>query len=604
VAVPCHSIFAYASLHIDGISAASRDKFMINAKNETADWPQRSWALAIAGAVIGLLVHQLTDGVGKDQAWRLALSTVLVVAGVAIAFVVERGRIIPSTIFAGLAATIIGFTVYWNGGPEGWGNWEGWRLACAALAVAIAAPLFQAWGDAGMLRPPRLAQLAYPDLHDRAWMNVVLWIACWLFIGVVWLLIYLIGQLFALIGIDTIKDLMGQSWFGMILTGGAFGAAAGLMRDRERILITLQTVVRRVLSVLAPILGVALAVFLMSMLVTGLSPLWEATKSTTPIVISAAIVAIILANAAIGESREDEAKMPLIRWGTMALGAALLPLGIIAAISTALRINQYGVTPDRLWAVVFTVIACAYGLAYLVALIRRRGAWMGDIRPANVRLAIGLCALAFVLAMPIINFGAWSTASQLARLEAGKVTAEKFDWAAMRFDFGAPGQAAVERLAKSSKTPAIKTAAAKALKLESRWAGGNEMQIATRAEQFQKRVKILPVAVPIPDALGTAIAQNSDCEDVVQCILLYKAGASEAVQVVQSCDTCNTVTNRYYLRDGAWKTGIDFSGDGTLDGDAERRARAKALGEGKVSIRDVKRRQVFVGSEPVGDAFE
>ncbi len=577
---------------------------MINAKNASADWPQRSWALAVTGAAIGLLVHLLSDDGSTKEAWRIALAIGLIVAGVAIAFVVERGRIIPSAAFAGVAALIMGFTAYWNGGPEGWSNWEGWRLACAALTVAIAAPLFQAWGDAGMPRPPRLAQLSYPNLHDRAWMNVVLWFACWLFTGIFWLLIYLIGQLFALIGIDAIKDLMWESWFGMGLTGAAFGAAAGLMRDREKILITLQTVVRRVLSVLAPIRGVALVLFLASMLVTGLSPLWEATKSTTPIVISAAIVAIILANSAIGDSTDDEAKMPLIRWGTMALGVTLLPLGIIAAISTGLRINQYGLTPDRLWAVVFGEVACAYGLAYLVVLIRKRGGWMTDIRPANVRLAIGLCVLAFILAMPIINFGAWSTASQLARLESGKVTAEKFDWAAMRFDFGPSGQAAVQRLAKSGKTPAIKTAAAKALKLENRWSGGNEMQIATRAEQFQKRVKILPVAVPIPDALATAIAQNNDCEGAVQCVLLYNAGASDAMQIVQSCDTCNAFTNRYVLRDGIWKTGIDFSGDGTVNGDAEQRARAKAIGEGKVSIRDVKRRQVFVRDEPVGDVFE
>ena len=435
-------------------------------------------------------------------------------------------------------------------------------------------------------------------------MNVVLWSACWLFTGIFWLLIYLIGQLFALIGIDAIKDLMGESWFGMVLTGAAFGAAAGLMRDREKILITLQTVVRRVLSVLAPILGAALVLFLLSMLATGLSPLWEATKSTTPIVISAVIVAIILANAAIGDSPDDEAKMPIIRWGTMALGVTLLPLGIIAAVSTGLRVNQYGLTPDRLWAVVFGGIACAYGFAYLVVLIRKRSGWMADIRPVNVRLAIGLCVLAFILAMPIINFGAWSTASQLARLESGKVSAEKFDWTAMRFDFGPSGQAAVEQLAKSGKTPAIKLAAAKALKLEDRWSGGNEMQVATKAEQFLKRVKILPVAVPIPDMLATAIVRNNDCESAAQCILLYNAGAVEATQVVQSCETCDVFTNRYVLRDEVWKAGIDFAGDGIANGDSKKRARGRVLGEGKVSIRDVKRRQVFVGDEPVGDTFE
>lgn len=575
---------------------------MINTENQPGDWPQRGWALAIAGAVVGLLVHQLSDGGNSNEAWRIALATGLVVAGVAIAFVVERGRIIPSAIFAGCAALVMGFTVYWNGGPEGWSDWERWRLACAALTVAIAAPLFQAWGDAGMPRRPRLAQLSYPNLHDRAWINVVLWFACWLFTGIFWLLIFLIGQLFALIGIDAIKELVTQDWFAMTLVGGAFGAAAGLMRDRERILVTLQTVVRRVLSVLAPILGGALILFLASMLVTGLSPLWEATKSTTPILISAAIVAIILANAAIGDSEGDEAKMPIIRWGAMALGGTLLPLGMIAAVSTGLRINQYGLTPDRLWAAVFGAIACAYGLVYLVILIRRRWGWMADIRPANVRLAVGLCGLAFLLATPLINFGAWSTASQLARLEAGKVAPEKFDWTAMRFDFGPTGQAAVERLAKTGKTPAIKLAAAKALKLENRWDGNQEFD----AVKLKSRITVLPVNIPIPDALSAAINREDNCQSAKRCVLLYAAGADEAVQLIQYCEDCDATTNRYAREGDEWRVSTRAN-NGPSGRDVQKRrntAVGQSIDANKVSVRNVARRQVFVGDEPVGNTFE
>ncbi len=573
---------------------------------EATEWPQRSWALAIAGAVLGLGVHWIGIYDGTAPVWRIALAAMLVVAGVAMAFVVERGRIRPSALFAVLAGIITGFTVYWNGGPEDWGNWEGWRLACALLTVAIAAPLFQAWGDGGMARPPRLTQLAYPQVHDRAWMNVVLWIACWMFTGIVWLLIYLIGQLFALIGIDAIADLMRKEWFGLMLTGGAFGAAAGVIRDRERILVTLQTVVRRVLSVLAPVLGVALIVFLLAMVVTGLAPLWEATKSTTPIVISAAIVAIILANATIGDSPEDEAKVAPLRFGAMALGAALLPLGVIAAVSTGLRIGQYGLTPDRLWAVVFTAITCAYGLAYLVSLVRARMGWATAVRQANLRLALMLCGLAFVLSTPLINFGSWSTASQLARLEAGKVTPEKFDWTAMRFDFGPSGQAAVARLAKSGKTPAIKLAAAKALKLESRWEGNNQSTVMEQADALDKRMKVMPVDVAIPDELRTAIARNQSCQSATHCILFYSAGATEAVQLVQSCEACVPSTNRYALDKGEWTVRGDFDGDGLSAEDREARYKAmtKAIGDGKTSIRDVKRRQVFVGDTPVGDTFE
>ena len=41
-----------------------------------------------------------------------------------------------------------------------------------------------------------------------------------------------------------------------------------------------------------------------------------------------------------------------------------------------------------------------------------------------------------------------------------------------------------------------------------------------------------------------------------------------------------------------------------LDREARAKAISKNIGEGKASIREVKRRQVFVGDVPVGDAFE
>jgi Domain of unknown function (DUF4153) len=571
-------------------------------KSEPADWPQRSWALAIAGAAVGLSVYLIAKNGESNEAWRIALASFLLVAGVVTSFVVERGRVIPSLFFAGIAALIVGFTVYWNGGPEGWNHWESWRIACAAITVVIAAPLFQAWGDAGMPRQPRLAQLSYPALHDRAWMNVVLWFACWLFTGIVWLLVYLIGQLFVLIGIEAIKALIERGWFGMILTGAAFGAAAGLMRDRERILITLQTVVRRVLSVLAPVLGAALILFLGAMLLTGLSPLWQATKSTTPILISTVIVAIILANAAIGDSSDDESKMPIIRWGAIALGATLLPLGIIAAVSTALRVNQYGLTPERLWAVVFGGITCAYGLAYLMILIRRRDGWMADVRSANVRLAIGLCGLAFLLAMPFVNFGAWSTASQLARLESGAVSAEKFDWAAMRFDFGPSGQAAVERLAKAGKNPAIKKAAANALTFEDR----STLNLEAGVADLKDHMKVIPIDIAIPEALNAAIRRHDNCKSAKRCFLLYRGGVDEANQLIQYCKDCEIIVN-HYRRDGdQWRLSSQLN-DQLVSADQQSK-RNMALGQSldakKVSIRNVMRRQIFVGDESVGDTFE
>jgi Domain of unknown function (DUF4153) len=581
---------------------------MRNPEVEPRDWPERSWALAVAGAVIGLLIHELSQGGRSQEAWHTALMAALMVGGIATAFVVERARVVPGLVFATCAALIIGYAVYHNSKPVDVDSQAGWRVACAMFSIAIATPFFQAWGDAGMPGRPRLAHLAYSDLHSRSWMNIVLWFACWLFTGIVWLLIFVIGVLFDLIGIDAVMTLMQKNWFNLMLIGAAFGAAAGLIRDREQIIITMQSVVLRVFAVLAPVLGIALVLFLVSIAFTGLTPLWEATKLTTPILVTVAIVAIILANATIGHSADDAAKAPLVRYGAMALGATLLPLGIIAAISIGLRIDQHGLTPDRLWAFVFIAVSCVYAIAYLATLLRRRAQWVESIRPANVRLGLGLSALTFVLVLPIIDFGAWSTANQLARLEAGRVSVEKFDWEALRFEFGPSGRKAVEQLAKSGKTPEVKAAAAPVLKANNRWEVNRQVQDDTRIEQFEKRVKILPVTARIPEALKKAITNETDCGVTAgNCIILYNAAANEAVSMHKICadKNCRIFTSLYILRDGVWRNTDRYD-----DKTTEQRAKAEELAlkafeeEGAVSIREVKRRQVFVEDVPVGDIFE
>jgi hypothetical protein len=577
------------------------------------DWPERSWGLMLGGMLVGYCVYLLTDSGSSMEESRMALAAFLVTGGIALAFTIERSRIRASAIFAVAAAAVVAFTIYWNGGPETRSSWEGWRLACALTAVGIAAPLFQAWGGAGAMRRPRLADLSYPQVHDRAWTNAVLWAACWLFVGISMLLTVMLGQLFGLIGINFISDLNNESWFNMTLAGGAFGAASGLLRDREQILATLQTVVRRVLAVLGPVLGVGLLLFLVAMLFTGLAPLWDATKATTPILLLAAAVAIILANAAIGDRPEAETQVRVLRWGSMALGGALLPLGIIAAISTGLRIAQYGLTPDRLWAVIFTGIACAYGLAYLVVLARKRANWWGDVRQANLRLALGVCGLAFVLSTPLINFGAWSTASQLARLESGKVSPDKFDWAALRFDFGPSGSAAVSRLAKTGKTPAIRASAADAFNAKDRWALTRNQNTEIAADKLRSTLVVLPANIPLPDALTRKIADLGNCGEETQfCAVIYRAGADEALHIYKGCENCDPSVSPLVRKGTVWlRRGEREEAAPSAEIYAES---AKAAGsflsikEGvqkkQIDVREVKRRQVFIGNVPVGEAFE
>lgn len=575
--------------------------------DDRAAWPLRGWALALLGAAIGLAIHGLIDGPDHgritDSPVRLATATFLGVAGIAFALTVERVRTGWSAAFAAVAGLVVASAIYWNGGPGDWEANDGWRLFCGVLAVGIAAPLFQTIRDEGR----RL--LTYAAVHDHAWTNAILGGLALAFLGIVWLLAWLLSALFGLIGIDVLKHLLEKAWFGWMLSGAAAGAGLALLRDQGRIVRQFQRVVIVVLSVLAPVLGAGLAIFLVATLFTGLEPLWEATRDTTPILLGCVAGAFILANDVIGDGPEDEARNPLLRWAGVALAAVMLPLAAIAAISTGLRLDQYGLTPSRLWALTFIIVACAVGLAYWVALARKRLRWAEAARPANLNLAIGLCALMLLLSTPLISFGALSARSQVARLEAGKVTPERFDWAALRYDFGPAGRKAVERLAQSPK-PAIRTAAAKALAAKDRRALAAAARVPDAKAAFLERAVVVPKAVALPDALVEAAAADFDgCGrgDVGQhCVVRYVADAGEAVIVSwwPACGTCAPVA-RLFSRapDGSWSGARSERPDGNPDKAAIAAYRA-AAGRGEIEVREVKRRQIFVGGQPVGEPFE
>ncbi len=578
----------------------------------TGDWPLRPVLLAVLGAAAALAIQQLLDHkVGQPPVDRLAIATAIATASIGFGFVAERLRLGWAAAFSIVIGAVAGLIVYWQGVPGGSPDFLSWRLASLFLAIVIAAPLFQTIRDQGRWHLP------YAPLHSHAWTNIVLWFAAWAFVAVAWVMCWLLAALFKLIKIDFLEKMLGTDWFVALLLGGAFGAAVGLFRERDRILRLLQAVVTSVLSVLAPVLGAGLLLFLAALPFAGLDALWEATRATTPILLTCVVGELILANAVIGTGDGDTAGNPVLRYGAMALAFAMLPLAVIAAVATGLRIGQHGFTPDRLWALTFIVFATAFGLAYALAIRRGPTNWAVDARAANVRLAIAIAAFALFLATPILSFTAISTADQVARLTSGRVSADKFDWRALAFDFGEPGKAALKQLA-ASANPRIAAKAAAVAK------AGNRYDVQEMVEQDRAlagivdRLRILPKTVPVPPELLKTLPGFAACgrEIGAKCTLIYTPGATEAWaiqsacfdQVPQASGTPPMVTapncqiGRIVLSNGEWKTmEQNLAPPMAL---AERERLAAAFGRGQIDIRTVPRRQLFVGGVPVGEAFE
>jgi hypothetical protein len=561
-------------------------------------WSLRAIGLLALGALFGLLIHFLTRGaqawMWTDDPWRMAGATFVGVGGIVFAFSLERLRWAWSAIFAAAAGLVTALVGWWNGAPQNWGPGEGWQFAASLAAVAIAVPLFQAARDAGSRR------FATAAVHAYAWSNVILWGAAWAFVGASFLLTLLLSELFRLIGINLLHDLLNEGWFDWTLAGGAFGAAVGLLRDRDTILHTLQKVVRAILSLLAPVLALGLLIFVLALPFTGLAPLWSQTKSTTPIVLMCILGAVVLANAVVGNGADEEARSPVLRYAAMALAAVLLPLAFVAALSVGQRIGQYGYTPDRLWAGVFVAAAAAFAAAYLFALIRGRRGWAAQLRTANVRLAAGLCLLALFLALPIVSFGAISASDQVARLRDGRTPPDRFDWAAMRFDFGPAGRRKLQDLAATGPAQ-LRARAVEWLKADTRH-GLESLDVNSKSRPVaEPSLVVQPAGRAVPDPLRRRIGQDGLC-GAAPCRLVFH-GASTAVLLLPSCDTCLPSVRIYTAApEGGWTDEPPPPPRVEL-APPPGRPGAAAPG-GQVEIRTIEKQQVFVDGQPVGPLFD
>ena len=546
-------------------------------------------------AAAGVIFHNLIDGDGAE-----ALAAFVAVATTAFVLTAEERRLHWAILFGlGWGAVIAlivennrGYSV--NGSPFEWPFWSG------LLAVSVAAPLFQGWRDgAASARDWRIDKLSYARLHLHAWTDAVIGAAAGLFVGISFALAFLIAGLFDLIGIRGIGELLREGWFAWGLAGAAFGGAVGLLRERDRLVGNLQRLVMVVLSVLAPVLAVALALFLLSLVGTGFARLWASGFSTAGLMLGASAFAVLLANAVIGNGVEDRATNRVLRWAAPVLAAIVLPLAGIALYAMLMRIGQYGWTPERLWGMVAVVIALAYGAAGLWAVVRGRGDFDDVLRPLQQKLAIGLMVLATFLALPLLDFGAISTRDQLARLESGAVKPAKFDWAAMAFDFGPEGRDALKRLARSPNKDFADPAKV-ALASEDRWALNYDNEQAPQVMRpIEKMVRTVPADRPLTKEMYERLRDNGMCrrstcivrwqsDTMVAIIGRFRADAAIEVQWLELDAKTRRWQNRY--------------NPPVVRRDREGPPQAN-LDDASVTTRQVVLEQLVVDGEPVGEPY-
>ncbi|KQY84447.1 MULTISPECIES: DUF4153 domain-containing protein [unclassified Brevundimonas] len=431
--------------------------------------------LAPARLAIGMLqglglfwLHRASDGVATWPATQpLLFGPLLLVLGflpVMLLAGVSRLRLTTLAIWAGVAAASLALLGLHDIARQSADTLQGPPFLSPPVILFAAAGLFIAHHLVAPADMERRRIASYPAYFDTATKSLVQLALSIGFTAAFWALLHLGAALFRIIGLDFLEDLLGKDWFYIPVTFLVFAVAVHLTDVRDGLIRGVRTVALMLLSWLLLVMTVIVAGFVAALPFTGLQGLWE-TGNATALVLAAAAALVILINAAYQDGRPDNRPPAVLRVAVRVAAVLIAPLVVIAFWGLALRVGQYGLTPDRIIAAACAVVGAAFAVGYGWAALSpfwRKGEWMRPLERATIWT--GVLALALILALfsPLLDPARLSVTDQVARLQRGAVTPDRFDYHFLRFESGKAGQAALARLARSGNADiAARTRAAR-----------------------------------------------------------------------------------------------------------------------------------------------
>jgi Domain of unknown function (DUF4153) len=292
---------------------------------------------------------------------------------------------------------------------------------------------------------------SYPTHFDIAWKHGVQFVLAVGFVGLLWGLLFLGAELFRLIRIEFLAELLKRTTFSIPVTALAFSYATHVTDVRANIVQGARTLALILLSWLLPLMALLGTAFVVALLFTGLAPLWSTRRATSILLIAAAAL-IFLVNAAYQDGRAETRAVAILRYASRLAAFVLVPLVALAAYGVGLRIAQYGWTPERITALACVIVAACYGLGYLAAALRWANS-MAWLEPTNIFTSLVIVGVLLALSTPVADPARISVADQLSRLQAGIVKPVDFDFNFLRYRAGRYGMQALEQLAAQTEGP-------------------------------------------------------------------------------------------------------------------------------------------------------
>jgi len=270
-------------------------------------------------------------------------------------------------------------------------------------------------------------KITYQALFKISWRNFIIFAECWLFVLIFWGILNLGASLFLVLEIKFFSELLEQYWFVIPVLSFAFGFAIIVFRNIIYTVDNISTILQTLIKFLLPALTIVSLGFLATLPFTGLDGLWK-TGSGSLLVMWLQALTLFFVNAVYQEASHQRPYHHILH-RIIFIGIALLPIySVISAYGLWLRIEQYGLTVDRCWALLICFLLTCFSMGYLFGILRKRDNWLEILSKVNIAMGVVVLLLMLLVNSPFLNFQRISAASQLSRLDNGEINRNNFDY--------------------------------------------------------------------------------------------------------------------------------------------------------------------------------
>lgn len=350
----------------------------------------------------GLFVlHQATEqGVwpGEDYASLMALYTFILVWPLMLLLGLGQGdkrQFVWLSLTYSLIASAIGF----YSGLQIYQASNTLSLLSFAYFVSMAIATFkvQMYIQQYSLHQP----VTYNALFLWSWRNFLTLSLALLFTLIGIGLFALWAALFEAIGITLFSELFEKPWFYYPATTLGAGLGITLFLSLTHIIDTITRLLQALIKLLLFLVSLISILFIATLLMKGLGPLWESGGSTLLFwmqAISLLFLNIYYQNAPEGEKTKNTLFIITV------VGCIILPIySLISLYGLYLRIDQYGWSVSRYWAIIVWGMLAYFSFGYLWTIVRYQRRWLAARESINVWGGILLIVVLLAINSPILN---------------------------------------------------------------------------------------------------------------------------------------------------------------------------------------------------------